>query len=59
MDHDRSVGEGVAAQEYTGIKIQVLIQELEKSCSDANAFKVFGLFFYSFRSTIRSRDLHC
>lgn len=29
MDHDRSVGEGVAAQEYTGIKMKVLLEDIE------------------------------
>lgn len=29
MDHDRSVGEGVAVQEYTGIKLQVLMDEIK------------------------------
>ncbi|KAJ3091299.1 cytosolic leucyl tRNA synthetase [Quaeritorhiza haematococci] len=30
MDHDRSVGEGVGVQEYTGIKLEVLLDELQK-----------------------------
>ena len=40
MDHDRSVGEGVAAQEYTGIKLVVLMDKLEKSVKAPDAFKV-------------------
>ncbi|KAI8915922.1 hypothetical protein EDD86DRAFT_197193 [Gorgonomyces haynaldii] len=31
MDHDRSSGEGVGVQEYTGIKLQVLVDELLKT----------------------------
>lgn len=30
MDHDRASGEGVGVQEYTGIKLQVLLDELNK-----------------------------
>jgi leucyl-tRNA synthetase len=29
MDHDRASGEGVGVQEYTGIKLQVLLNELQ------------------------------
>lgn len=29
MDHDRSSGEGVGVQEYTGIKLQVLLNDLD------------------------------
>jgi leucyl-tRNA synthetase len=29
MDHDRSSGEGVGVQEYTGIKLEVLLKDLE------------------------------
>lgn len=45
MDHDRSVGEGVAAQEYTGIKIAVLFEQLAESCKAADAFKVPHPYF--------------
>jgi leucyl-tRNA synthetase len=31
MDHDRASGEGVGVQEYTGIKLKVLLDQLEKT----------------------------
>ena len=30
MDHDRASGEGVGVQEYTGIKLQVMLNELQE-----------------------------
>lgn len=29
MDHDRASGEGVGPQEYTGIKMEVLVDKVE------------------------------
>lgn len=45
MDHDRSTGEGVAAQEYTGIKIKVLFDKLAFFTKQPNSFQV-DLFIY-------------
>lgn len=39
MDHDRSKGEGVGAQEYTGIKLKVLMRDVD-AISVEKRFKV-------------------
>ena len=44
MDHDRSVGEGVAAQEYTGIKMKVLLEDIE-SVEESKRAKVKEKYF--------------
>ena len=43
MDHDRSSGEGVGVQEYTGIKLTVLLDELNKTPVDSRPVVKGGL----------------
>lgn len=63
MDHDRSVGEGVAAQEYTGIKIKVLFEEIEGEASHSlitqiNGVKVgAGITSPEFKAALGNRSL--
>ncbi|KAJ3041618.1 cytosolic leucyl tRNA synthetase [Rhizophlyctis rosea] len=42
MDHDRSTGEGVGVQEYTGIKLRVLLEDVQKQ-SEEQRDKVKGV----------------
>ncbi|KAJ3391404.1 cytosolic leucyl tRNA synthetase [Lobulomyces angularis] len=63
MDHDRSVGEGVAAQEYTGIKMKVLLQDLDSTpISKRHQVKGnpvgFKLSSEDFKKSIGGRDLY-
>lgn len=39
MDHDRSTGEGVGVQEYTGIKLEILLNEITKPDSEKDTVK--------------------
>lgn len=38
MDHDRSTGEGVGVQEYTGIKLEILQDEITKPANEKDTY---------------------
>jgi len=38
MDHDRSTGEGVGVQEYTGIKLEIIQDEITKPASEKDTY---------------------
>jgi leucyl-tRNA synthetase len=60
MDHDRSVGEGVGVQEYTGIKIKLLQEELESEPEVLVKDQPVGRVIKSgeFKAAVGNRDVY-
>ncbi|KAI8815204.1 hypothetical protein BJ742DRAFT_746347 [Cladochytrium replicatum] len=58
MDHDRSVGEGVGVQEYTGIKLQVLLDEVRSESEEKRDKALNGRDLFYVAATLRPETMY-